>query len=1001
MPAVFMIYHSTLKKLISIICIFTVCVNLCLSQNNLRFEHFTSENGLSENFVYTVYQDKKGFLWIGTHDGLNRYDGYGFKKFRHDAADSNSLPDNTIYSICEDGQGNIWMGTGAGFCKYNPSTNQFSTITLNKKLKSVEQVTPVNEEEFILRHERRLCLINIRTKKEIPLNYKDSSNFYPATNSRYPVSKDSQGNIYIIKPSEGDAEIFKYDQQNKWLSKFCTLSVPEKLAGQIGGFFYIDSRHHCWLPLGDKNLYVYDLPSAPIKKDQPLQPLHSFTSNSIRHIFEDDEGNTWIASNAGLIYHDRASDKKNWYKQDNKITSSISSDDVQHIFQDRTGIIWIATANGLNKLNPFQKEIRHLTRVQNRKEGLYNNFVLGVFPEGNEQLRIHYNIYEKNHFTRYHIPSQRFKHIAHAGYDPASWIREVMVQNPERLSNKLLHTITDLFQKRNGHSLMRNVEGQIWIDSQQFPWYSNQLFNPVGNWLDTLIEDMQLYGNDLWLATQKGLIQFNTLTKTSIVYNAGVSVSNSISSNDITCFVFEENGNIWIGTKGGGLNFFDRKKNSFHHFTEKDGLSNNSIYCMVKDNNGRLWIGTSFGLSNFNPGTKKFKNYFRADGLVNNEYNRRSACKMPDGTIFMGGMDGIDYFHPDSLFRLVNKPQVAITDFKLFNKSILLQENYSLKHDENFISIEFAAMDFTNAVANKFAYKLEGADKDWVYPEGKNFTTYSYLKPGDYKFLVKAANSEGLWNDEPVFCRFTITPAWYQTWWFISILILTVTAILYMLFRYRLAQKLRVLQIRNRLHRDLHDDVGATLSSVKAYSEILKDNPNNPVIAELIKDNSTEMLERLEVIAWATNPQHDNFKSLKNMMVKFAVPLCHSKKIQFYLESAINEEIMIPGEVRQNIFLIFKEAINNMAKYADATECFIQLLMLNSHFHIKITDNGKGFDGTIKGTGNGFKNMEKRAEEFKGKLTIESVLGKGANINMQIPYPFKIPNSWDTKQAGY
>ena len=208
--------------------------------------------------------------------------------------------------------------------------------------------------------------------------------------------------------------------------------------------------------------------------------------------------------------------------------------------------------------------------------------------------------------------------------------------------------------------------------------------------------------------------------------------------------------------------------------------------------------------------------------------------------------------------------------------------------------------------------------------------------------------------------------------------------------------------VRNRLHRDLHDDVGATLSSVKAYSEILKDNPNNPVIAELIKDNSTEMLERLEVIAWATNPQHDHFKSLKNLMIKFAAPLCHSKNIQCHIESkGVNEEMLMPGEVRQNIFLVFKEAINNMIKYAEATECKTNIFIGNSQFVLQIVDNGKGFDGTTKGTGNGWKNMQKRTADLNGKLVIDSKPGKGTIITMKLPYPFKIPSSWDLKRNGY
>ena len=204
------------------------------------------------------------------------------------------------------------------------------------------------------------------------------------------------------------------------------------------------------------------------------------------------------------------------------------------------------------------------------------------------------------------------------------------------------------------------------------------------------------------------------------------------------------------------------------------------------------------------------------------------------------------------------------------------------------------------------------------------------------------------------------------------------------------------LEIRNKISRDLHDDVGATLSSVKAYSEMLKDNPNNPVIAELIQNNSTEMIERLEVIAWATNPEHDNFKSLKSKMQKFAMPVCHSQNIQCDFESTgINEELLMPGETRQNIFLVFKEAINNMIKYSAATICKTEISIRNNQFILQIKDNGKGVDGNTESDGNGWKNMKKRSEELNGTIEIKTTTGNGTCIIMSIPYPFKIPNTWD------
>jgi signal transduction histidine kinase len=221
-----------------------------------------------------------------------------------------------------------------------------------------------------------------------------------------------------------------------------------------------------------------------------------------------------------------------------------------------------------------------------------------------------------------------------------------------------------------------------------------------------------------------------------------------------------------------------------------------------------------------------------------------------------------------------------------------------------------------------------------------------------------------------------------------------------LIVRYRENQNLllRLANIRERISRDLHDDVGSTLSSIKAYSEILKDNPENPLISELINTNSIDMIEKLEVIAWATNPEHDNLESLLSQMKKFAHPLCHAKNVACSIEAnGIDEDFLIPGEVRQNIFFIFKEAVNNMIKYAEATKFSTKVLIHENDFVLNLTDNGKGFDGNIKGSGNGWKNMEARTSELKGQLRINSVAKQGTSISLHFPFPFQIPNSWDGK----
>lgn len=209
------------------------------------------------------------------------------------------------------------------------------------------------------------------------------------------------------------------------------------------------------------------------------------------------------------------------------------------------------------------------------------------------------------------------------------------------------------------------------------------------------------------------------------------------------------------------------------------------------------------------------------------------------------------------------------------------------------------------------------------------------------------------------------------------------------------------LEIRNKISRDLHDDIGATLSSVKAYSEILHAHPDNLLINDLIRQNADEMIEQLEVIAWATNPKNDNLKSLTNAMLKFAQPISHARHIELFFEQdGLDEDLNIPGDIRQNILLIFKEAINNMIKYANATVCSVSIFAQDQNFCVEVEDNGVGCDGIIKGGGAGVKNMSKRAEEINGKFNMECVAGKGTSVSVSIPYPFKIPNSWDNKKNG-
>jgi len=396
--------------------------------------------------------------------------------------------------------------------------------------------------------------------------------------------------------------------------------------------------------------------------------------------------------------------------------------------------------------------------------------------------------------------------------------------------------------------------------------------------------------------------------------------------------------------------------------------------------------------------TKKFKNYSRSDGLINDEYNRNSACKFANGTIVMGGTNGIDYFHPDSLVNKKTKPQVQITGLVINNRPVVDKPAVSVKHDENYVTIQFAAMDFADPVANQFTYKLDGADKTWVNSGNIHFASYSNLHPGKYHFEVKAMNSDEIWSDVPAEYNFIIEPAWYQTWWFqASILIITITGIYFFIRYYTktklqqqklLLEKQQAIQLeRLRISSELHDDLGSGLSSIRLISEMMKDaSGDNTINNQLhkISDSSKELVQKMNEIVWALNINNDNLQSLLAYIRQFAVKALDDLGINCSV--AISENVpalTIPGNERRMIFLMVKECIHNIIKHSKATQVMIEI-DLQENISIKIADNGIGFAPGENGVHHfGIINLRQRANTLHG--SIEWLQDNGTAVYIQIP----------------
>ena len=985
--------HKLRFLLISNCLLYLLGVNILHAQNDLGFEHLTTENGLSENVVYSIFQDSKGFLWIGTHDGLNRYDGYGFKKFRYNPSDSNSLPGNSISCICEDGQGNIWFVTSGGLCRYNYANGRFSRVVIQDgfNLSDIQQVITVNTNELMIRLTDNLYLLDIHTLKKTAINFQGSSALKVRIVTPIPLSKDKKGNIYLMKKASGSGRIWQYDNTQKIFVELITLPINKELLNEGIESFLIDNDGSCWIGTNGKGKLFH----SGSAKDSLTLSLIENNLGTIRSIYEDNTGNIWIAANTGLLFYDHATGKISRFQHSSSATT-ITSDIVNVVYQDKTGIVWTGTFNGLNKLNPLKRRFMHLTANTDAHPALRNNFVLGIYAGSVNSGLIRYT-FDAPYFSELDLQKNSIHHYFIEDYNFADYLKQVVIKNSGYLNDNTFNKLLPFLKKIPRNAL---TPGRLIADDKQGLWYNSgsafMFVNTMEWWsfksYTSYTVDMQLNGDDIWLATAgDGLLCFHIPTHTITRYISGEMKTGSISSNDITCFVVENNGNMWIGTKGGGLNYFDREKKTFQHYTEENGLCNNSIYCMVKDNRGRIWIGTSNGLSCFDQVTHKFSNYYRSDGLVNSEYNRYSACKLENGFVLMGGMNGLDYFQPDSLINNSTKPQVQITDFKVFNKSIYPGGNFSLGYNENSISIDFAAMDFSNPAGNKFAYKLDGVDKDWVQLENRNFATYSILSPGSYHFSVKAANSDGIWNDDPQTIEFTILTPWWQSRWFYTFCALTIAALLFAFYRYRINQLKKVLAMRTKISQDLHDEVGATLSSIHVYSSVAAktmevDSGKAKDALQQINENTRQVMENMSDIVWAINANNMGGTTLAGKLKNYGYELLTPLNIQcIYRIDKEAEKKLVNIEARKNILLIAKEAMNNIAKYSNATEAMVRLEFAGKNLQLEITDNGKGLAPNNNRVGNGLNNMKNRTESLGGLFRFSSAENKGTAVRCSIP----------------
>jgi len=622
---------------------------------------------------------------------------------------------------------------------------------------------------------------------------------------------------------------------------------------------------------------------------------------------------------------------------------------VVYLYEDRKGVIWVCSRSGLHSYNPRTKKYRWYRHDENDSTSLSAERCNGIIEDTK---------------GRYWITAWTG---GFESFDPVTG----------KFHAFKIKDSSNLISTSPVGNLIESSKGIIYI----------------GNW-------------------GGGFIAFNPDDETFKIYQHKSEDSSSIS-NDIVFDCYESKaGIVWLCTNGGGLNAFNPVTKKFRTFTMQDGLCDNGVTSLTADNKGNLWLGTMNGISCFTPPENpfsadckiQFRNYNVSDGLPSNEMYFCTAYKGTDGTMYFGTRNkGFFYFHPDELKDNAFLPPVYITELDIFNHPVKANDDskilsaqiedtkeIKLSYKQNVISFTFAALNYIHPEKNKYAYKLEGFDKDWRYTDAaKRFANYTNLDASDYIFRVKASNNDGVWTEEGASVKLIITPPYWKSWWFNLLCVFAAGSILYAIYYNRMQKLQDTLRIRNKIASDLHDDLGATLSSISIMSELVnlqvKDqSPQASALLDKIGNSSREMIELVNDMVWAINPRNDSFENIIKRMRTFASEILAAKDIAFHFDFDKNLiQSKLKMDMRRNFYLIFKEAVNNIAKYSGAANAFVMIWNRDTNLKMTIRDDGNGFEMNTVKTGNGLCNMKQRAAVMKAHFNLESIPGKGTTIELE------------------
>jgi ligand-binding sensor domain-containing protein/two-component sensor histidine kinase len=983
----------------------------------LPIKTYTTADGLAHDNINRIVQDSHGFLWFCTAEGISRFDGYNFTNYTSDQG----LPHRSVNDLLETRNGIYWVATSGGICRFNPTGDRLRMFVVyhfseDERAQIVNALTEDHTGTIwcgTVGGLYRLDQVNGQWTFSfvdigLPTNHIDDI-------SVHTILEDRRGALWVgafhglYRRSE-DGRVERYTTHHGLPYN----DIRALIEDREGRVWVATTLGLCRI-VPEPNLNQPVVARVYTVKD-------GLPHNVVESLFQSSDGRLWVGTADGLCEVISTDNKDSRKLRSYTIAHGLSDHHIGALAEDRDGNLWIGTESG-----GAMKMARNGLTTYVEADGLRDSRIASIFEDQAGQLCvisskpfIHQFDGIRFNATRPNIP----RHITYFSWgwnqldfqdrEGQWWVptwqglcRFPKVSRVEQLGHTrplAVYTTKDGLTGDQIFRLYEDSRGDIWVcveirDSLVRWERATGTFHRYGeadglapsNGATAFCEDK---GGNLWIGFYEGgLARYRDGRFTLLSAGDGVPVGM------IRGLYLDHAGRLWVATSRGGLARVDdpgADNPRFVVYTTAEGLTSNQVSCVTEDYWGRIYIGTGRGLDQLDLATGHIKHYTIADGLGNNFVN--VAYRDRTGALWFGTLQGLSRLMPEP-DRPQQPPPILIAGVRVAGVSQPISElgetqlsGLELGPNRNQIQIDFFGLRFEMGEALRYQFLLEGADLDWSAPTAQRTVNYPNLSPGRYRFLVRAVSADGATSQAPAIVAFKILPPIWQRWWLLTLVALLVGLLAHGTHRYRVGRLVELERVRTRIATDLHDDIGSSLSQVAILSEVARQqvsNDDSKVVKPLsmISRISLESMDAMSDIVWAINPQKDRLHDLTQRMRRFASDVFTASNIQFgfHAPREVQDTRMGP-DLRRQVFLIFKESVNNIVRHSCCTLADIELRVEGAWLILKVSDNGKGFDIEQSSEGNGLVNMRGRAATMNGDLTVISHNGEGTTLILKVPF---------------